>query len=172
MATISWTGMTRTPPRAISATTACPAAESGWVLRISTSPPMSARAERPTVRSRLEAKLPTATRAPTPRAMQAMRKAKCRPAPRVSRHASVKTKSRLGRAAIARLVAHDAPVAERDHAVGERGQRRIVGHQHQRTAEVAVQRDQEIDDLLARGRIEIARRLVGEEERGAPRHGA
>jgi hypothetical protein len=44
---------------------------SGWLLRISTSPPISDRAERATVRSRLSAKLPTPTSAATPSVMHA-----------------------------------------------------------------------------------------------------
>jgi len=42
------------------------AADSGRLARISTSPPISERAERPTVASRFRAKLPTATMAATP----------------------------------------------------------------------------------------------------------
>ena len=65
---------------------------------------------------------------------------------------------------VRRLVAHDPTVAQRDDAVGVGGQRAVVGDQHERAAEVAVEIDQQLDDLLAGGRVEIAGGLVGEEQ--------
>src|SRR5712692_1265982 len=188
MATSSWRPSVSTPPRASSLTADSARADRGWLLRISTSPPMSARAERPTVRSRLAAKLPTATRAATPRVMQATRYENWREAPRVSRQASRKVNftqpsprrsprlrlvgSVSARKSTARLVADDAAVAQGDDPGGERGQRRVVGHQHERAAEIAVEGDNEVDDLLARGGIQIAGGLVGQEEGRPPRHRA
>ena len=62
------------------------------------------------------------------------------------------------------LVAHDTAVAERDDAVGMRGQRGIVRHEHERAAERPVERDEQLDDLLARGGVQVAGRLVGQEQ--------
>ena len=39
-----------------------------------------------------------------------------------------------------------------------------MGHEHERAAEIPVERDEELDDLLARGRVEVARGLVGQEQ--------
>src|SRR5439155_145699 len=48
----------------------------------------------------------------------------------------------------------------------------IVGDQHERAAEIAVEGHDEVDDLFARRGIQIARGLVGEQERWPPRHRA
>ncbi|MDF2697656.1 MAG: uncharacterized protein K0S65_6039 [Labilithrix sp.] len=62
-------------------------------------------------------------------------------------------------------VAHHAAVTERDHARGARRDVVLVGDEHDRDPAIAVQPLQEGKDLEARPRIEIARRLVGEEHR-------
>ena len=47
-----------------------------------------------------------------------------------------------------------------------------MGDQHERAAEIAVEGHDEVDDLFARRGIQIARGLVGEQERWPPRHRA
>ena len=59
----------------------------------------------------------------------------------------------------------DAARAHAHHAVAARGQRRVMRHQHQRGAAAGVAREQQIDDLLAGGLVEIAGRLVGHQDR-------
>ncbi len=63
--------MATTPSRVRPVTASAASAESERLARISTSPPISERAERPTVSSMLRAKLPTATMAATPTVTQA-----------------------------------------------------------------------------------------------------
>ena len=46
-----------------------------------------------------------------------------------------------------------------------RGQLRVVRHEHQRAAALAVDRDEQLDDLAARGAVEVAGRLVGQHDR-------
>src|SRR6185503_13733713 len=72
----------------------------------------------------------------------------------------------------ARLIRHHAPVTERDEPVGVRGERGIVGDEDERAAERAVEAQDQLDDLLAGGGVEIAGGLVGEEHRRPARHRA
>jgi hypothetical protein len=60
-------------------------------------------------------------------------------------------------------------VADEHHAVGDRGRQRVVGDHQRRLAELVDHRPQELEDLSARARVEVAGRLVGEHDRG-PRH--
>ena len=64
----------------------------------------------------------------------------------------------------ARAQAHDAAAA--------RGERGIVRHQHQRRAALFVAGEQQVDDLPAGVLVEIAGRLVGDENRGIGRQRA
>ena len=61
--------------------------------------------------------------------------------------------------------AFDAARAQPHDAVAARGERRVVGDQHQRGAALRVAGEQQIDDLLAGGLVEIAGRLVGDQDR-------
>src|SRR5262249_38195890 len=61
-------------------------------------------------------------------------------------------------------VGRHAPVTQLDDPVGVLGQRRVVGDQDERALLAAVPPDQELDDPRAGGRVQIAGRLIGEEE--------
>jgi len=52
------------------------------------------------------------------------------------------------------------------------GEVEVVGDEHQGAAAVALQPEQELDDRVAGALVEIAGRLVGDEDRGVRRHGA
>ena len=60
----------------------------------------------------------------------------------------------------------DPARAQPHHAIAALRQRGVVGHQHQRHAALGMLGEQEIDDLLAGGLIEIAGRLVRHQDRG------
>ena len=70
----------------------------------------------------------------------------------------------LGRGG-ALLVEDDQAVGEVEDAVGDRGRARIVGHHHDRLAVVVARAPEQREDLGARARVEVARRLVGEDDR-------
>ena len=59
----------------------------------------------------------------------------------------------------------DAAVAQRDRFVGQRRQLGIVRDEHERAAALAVDGHEQIDHLPAGGAVEIAGRLVGEQDR-------
>ena len=61
-------------------------------------------------------------------------------------------------------VAHDATVAHGDHTGRARCDVALVGHEHDGDASLAVQALEQREDLEARARVEVARRLVGEEQ--------
>src|SRR6266540_371185 len=63
----------------------------------------------------------------------------------------------------------DPAVAQRDRDVGLLRELLIVRDEHDRRLAPAVDVDQEIDDLVAGPRVEIAGRLVGEQDRGLVR---
>ena len=67
-----------------------------------------------------------------------------------------------------RDVGDDLPVAHGDDARGEAGDVRLVRHEDHRHPALAVQALEERDDLEARRGVEVAGRLVGEEQRRAP----
>jgi hypothetical protein len=69
-------------------------------------------------------------------------------------------------------ILHHRPVAHRDHARGTRGEARVVGHQDDGRAGLAVERLEELDDAAAGGGVEVARGLVGEEDARAVDEGA
>lgn len=54
---------------------------------------------------------------------------------------------------------------QRDHAVGMRGQRGIVRHQHQRCALAAIEFEEQFQHLLTGPAIQVARRLVRQQNR-------
>src|SRR5687767_463575 len=72
----------------------------------------------------------------------------------------------------ARLVRHHAPVTEGDEPVGVCRQRGIVSDEDEGAAQGAVEAEDQLDDLLAGGGVEIAGGLVGEEHRWPARHRA
>src|SRR5262252_6552883 len=61
-------------------------------------------------------------------------------------------------------LALDPARAQSHHTVATRGERVIVRHQHQRGAALLVASEQELDDLAAGRLVEIAGRLVGDED--------
>ena len=71
------------------------------------------------------------------------------------------------------MVTDHPAVLQGDHYVGQRGQLRVVGHEHQRASLCTAHRDQKFDNLPPRRAIQIAGGLVGEEDgrivgQGAP----
>ena len=66
------------------------------------------------------------------------------------------------------LDAGDAAVGEEHDAVGERRRRRVVRDHDDRLAEVVDGAAHELEDLAAGGRVEVAGRLVAEDD-GGPR---
>jgi len=83
---------------------------------------------------------------------------------------SAKTKSARGsrRAPPRRvpLVRLDVPVAKDDDPLPRRSRRRLVRHEDDRDAALLVEAREDAHDLLARLRVEVARRLVGEQQGG------
>src|SRR4051794_847090 len=72
---------------------------------------------------------------------------------------------------VAELV-DDAAVGEEDDAVGVRGRDRVVRHHHHGLGVVVDTAAQELEDLGARATVEVARRLVGEDDLGPTHQGA
>ena len=111
----------------------------------------------------------SATIAPTPTATQMKKNSE--PPPRgaqlARRHAEdeAHAAAAAGSPPAALDQAGDAAVAQRDGHVGERGQLGIVRHQHDRRLARAIDLEQQLDDLAAGLAVEVAGRLVGEEER-------
>src|SRR3954447_612442 len=66
----------------------------------------------------------------------------------------------------------DLPVGEEDDAVGVTRPRRVVGDHHDRLAELADRLAHELEDLRAGAAVEVAGRLVGEDDRRLGREGA
>ena len=103
-----------------------------------------------------------ATIAPTPIATQTKKNSSRRQEARSSRTRHPKDEaSWRGTAAV---LDHPA-VAQRDRDVGAGRQLRIVRHQHQRRLAGAVDAEQQLDDRVAGGGIEVAGGLVGEQQR-------
>src|SRR5262245_35842106 len=90
---------------------------------------------------------------------------------RISRQVMRRTNARPpGRAAISARLAFrpaidDVPVLQRDHLVGQRREFAIVGDEHQRPSPIAMQVEQELDDLPARRAVEVPGRFVREDDR-------
>ena len=87
------------------------------------------------------------------------------------RRSAAKREAQARRSCRRRLVARAAR-AHADDAVAARRERRIVGHQRQRRAALGGQREQQFDDRLARGLVEIAGGLVGDQQRRSRRQRA
>ena len=64
---------------------------------------------------------------------------------------------------------HDAAIVDDDGALAARGEARIVGDEHERRAHAPVQPENQVDDLLAGLAVEIAGRLIGEQDLGLRR---
>jgi hypothetical protein len=62
---------------------------------------------------------------------------------------------------------HDQPVGQEEDSVGDRRGARLVGHHHRRLSVRGHRVTQQIEDLAARPRVQVACRLVGEEDRRA-----
>ena len=102
--------------------------------------------------------------------------------PRSSRSASrrVSGRRRAARAAgggrvpcIRRVTGVLDPARAQAHgAVAQAGEAGVVGDEHQRRAAVALQREQQVDDLPAGGLVEVAGGLVGHQDRRVGRDGA
>src|SRR5260370_24157241 len=58
----------------------------------------------------------------------------------------------------------DSPRTQPHHTVAARGQRGIVGDEHERGAALRMSCEQKIDDLRPGGLVEVAGRLVGDED--------
>ena len=109
--------------------------------------------------------------APTPMAMQTKKKISRRQAPaqlaadhaQDEAHRSPTRPRTRGRRGHGRR-GDDAAVPERQLDVGPRRQGGVVGHQHQRRAAPGVHVEQQVDDVLAVGRVEVAGRLVGHDD--------
>jgi len=70
------------------------------------------------------------------------------------------------------MFANEASVGQIEPALAAFGERRIMGNQQQRRAEPCMLVEQIIDDRLAGRAVEIAGRLVGQQQRGAGDKGA
>src|SRR5436190_578503 len=139
--------------------------------RTSTSPPRSVFASRASVNFSSTARLPTLTSDATPSATQTSTVRTWRQPARVSRAAIASAKRITSQVADGGWLFRpdDAAVAQRDPPVGVRGECRVVRDEHERAAPLAVEREEELDDRCTRRRVEVARRLVGEQQRGGPR---
>ena len=70
------------------------------------------------------------------------------------------------------MFANEASVGQIEPALASFGQRRIMGNQQQRRAEPCMLVEQVVDDRLAGRAVEIAGRLVGQQQRRAGDKGA
>ena len=70
---------------------------------------------------------------------------------------------------VPQLIRGDPAIQQTDDAIGGGGQGLIVGNQNQRAAVVAVQPDEQINDLLPGRRVQIAGRLIREQNGGPVR---
>src|SRR5262245_60141536 len=175
IATISCTRTIRAPSEARRASSVSAAGSRARVERSSTSPPRSAFASRASVRSRSAASVPTATTAATPITTQTSTMARWRHPPRAwgrARRAAGGPVTALARGGYDGGVADDATVPELDGAARARGHAGGVGDEHDGAAPGPVEAQQQVDDLGAGRRIEVAGGLVGQDEGRPPRHRA
>lgn len=63
-------------------------------------------------------------------------------------------------------VAHHQPIAQHNAAARIAGEIRVMGDQDQCGLFLRIQVEQQIENLLAVSRIEVARRLISEQDRG------
>src|SRR5208282_818950 len=139
--------------------------------------------------ARLAATEPTPAIARTPSAMQAMKTPKPRNPPRNSRHAKRNASRaicpaggcRRSAARVSTTVISFRPVQHRlvepsrvqvQHAIATRGKRRVMGDEHKGRAALAMAAEQKLDDLASRRLVEIAGRLVGDDNGGIGRQRA
>ena len=103
------------------------------------------------------------------------------PAPSAARAAlAPQPRAELGRehvrrdllGALARLVGDDPAVGEEDHAIRVARRDRVVGDHRDGLAVIAARRGEQAEHLAAAARIEVAGRLVGEDEVGRGRERA
>src|SRR5271170_2533657 len=134
------------------------------------SPPSISRPSRARPSSRLRARELTPTIAVTPSAIQATRmRSPARP-PRRSRAARRRIVAKRLIAISAsdrrrnRRILFDTAGAQPHHPVATGGQARIMRHEHHRRAAAGLELEQKLDDRLPGGFIEIAGRLVGDED--------
>src|SRR4029079_6907048 len=102
--------------------------------------------------------------APTPIATQTKKNSSRRHDARTSRSAIRITKCMISPCSLAS--SYDVAVAQRDGDVGAGGQLGIVRHQDDGGLAVAVDVDQQVDDVMAGPAIQVSGRLVGEEDGG------
>ena len=67
---------------------------------------------------------------------------------------------------------NDSPVAQRDRQIGDRGDLGIVGDEDERRLAGAVNLQEQVDDMSARRAVEVAGRLVGQQDRRVVRERA
>ncbi len=84
--------------------------------------------------------------------------------PRGGTRWTIRSEAELGREFLPSFVARDEAVAQHDHAPGVRRDVGLVGH-HDDRLPLSRQLLEDFHDLLGRRRVEVARRLVGEENR-------
>ena len=65
------------------------------------------------------------------------------------------------------IIVEDEPVAHPDDSIGVGGDGRVVRHEDDREPVLAVELAEEAEDLLARLRVEVAGRLIGDQEGAA-----
>src|ERR1700761_4716916 len=135
----------------------------------SISPPSSARASLLRPASIDAPSEPTPAMTATPRQRQASNTPKPLSPPRSSRRASRQARPNWLTPPISWLRRDGSALGERNDAVAALGQRRVMGDEQQRRAALGMQREEQIDHLLAGLAIEIAGRLVGQKERGLRR---
>jgi hypothetical protein len=70
------------------------------------------------------------------------------------------------------FVAHHQAVAQNDPAACVAGEEFIVSYQHQRGSFALVERDEQLEDMLAILAIEVAGGFVGQQDRGPGHEGA
>ena len=86
--------------------------------------------------------------------------------PSIARYSRDLIRSRISSPLMAPAVRDDQPVAEEQHAVGDRGGARVMRDDHDRLPELGGRLAQQVEDLGARLRVEVAGRLVGEDDGG------
>src|SRR5512138_1559273 len=144
------------PPRAVRVSRTVSAARGSWRREESArSAPRRARAWLRTESRRLSVKLPMATSAATPIAIDAVSRRSRRGAARISRAAMRSTKRTAVRRPSRRAVGDDGAVGQADRAPGAGGEIEIVRHQDQRRAQVPVELGHEVDDRGAGAGVEV-----------------
>src|SRR5579883_91754 len=145
-----------------------------WISEKATSPPRIARPSRDKPSAKLRASELTPTIVATPSAIQARKMRKPASPPRRSRKARRRIGGTNGLVAMSlghdarRRLRFDAARTQADRPVATRGKIGIVRDEDQSCAALGAQLEHQIDDGLAGRLVEIAGRLVGDED-GRPR---